>query len=136
MKFQVVIDRGTEQIICADMLNGKAHDGTIFKETLHIHPNVIVLGDSGYRGIQKVHANTLLPVRHKEDIAKLSDREKGLRKVWNRMISSVRMKVEHVIGRIKVFKIVAEKYRNRRKRLHMRFNLICGIVNFERIIRG
>ncbi|MDR0936275.1 MAG: IS5/IS1182 family transposase, partial [Oscillospiraceae bacterium] len=28
--------------------------------------------------------------------------------------------------------IVAEKYRNHRKRLHLRFNLICGIVNFEK----
>ncbi|MDR0936392.1 MAG: IS5/IS1182 family transposase, partial [Oscillospiraceae bacterium] len=46
--------------------------------------------------------------------------------------SSIRMKIEHIIGRIKVFKIVAEKYRNHRKRLHLRFNLICGIVNFEK----
>lgn len=135
MKFQVVPDRRTEQIICADMFNGKSHDGTIFKASLHVNPSVIVLGDIGYRGIQKVHANTLPPVRHKEDIAKPSGEEKAMRKVWNRLISSVRMKVEHVIGRIKVFRIVAEKYRNHRKRLSMGFNLICGIVNFERMLR-
>jgi len=41
------------------------------------------------------------------------------------------MIVEQVINLIKVFKIVAEKYRDRRKRLLLRFNLICGIVNFE-----
>ncbi|MDR0637616.1 MAG: IS5/IS1182 family transposase, partial [Spirochaetaceae bacterium] len=32
----------------------------------------------------------------------------------------------------KRFKIVADRYRNRRKRFGLRFNLICGICNFER----
>ena len=131
MKFQVVIDRKKEQIICTELFNGKAHDGTIFKKTTPIHPAILLLGDSGYRGIQKVHANTLLPIRHKEDIAKLSDEQKAMRKARNKAISSIRMKIEHVIGRVKVFKIIAERYRNRRKRLGLRFNLICGIVNYE-----
>jgi len=99
-----------------------------------VNPDVLVLGDSGYRGIQKVHVNTLLPIRHKEDISKLSEEQKAARKATNRKISSVRMKIEHVIGRVKNFKIVAEKYRNRRKRLLLRFNLICGIVNFQRYL--
>ena len=30
------------------------------------------------------------------------------------------------------FKIVATKYRNRRKRFGLRFNLICALVNFDR----
>jgi len=131
VKFQVVIDRRTEQIICTELFNGKSHDGTVFKQTTPVNQGILVLADSGYRGIQKVHANTLLPIRHKEDIAKLSEEEKAVRKAKNKRISSVRMKIEHVIGRIKNFKIVAEKYRNRRKRLLMRFNLICGIVNFQ-----
>ena len=113
------------------MFNGKAHDGTIFKTTTRVNPNILVLGDSGYRGIQKVHANTQLPIRHKEDIAKLSEEHQATRKARNKAISSKRMKIEHIIGRVKNFKIVAEKYRNRRKRLLLRFNLICGIVNFQ-----
>jgi len=126
-----VIDRKKEQIICTEFFNGKAHDGTIFKKTTPVNPDILVLGDSGYRGIQKVHANTLLPIRHKEDIAKLSGEQQSMRKTINKEISSKRMKIEHVIGRIKRFKIVAEKYRNRLKRLLLRFNLICGIVNYE-----
>ncbi|MCL2358541.1 MAG: IS5/IS1182 family transposase, partial [Candidatus Bathyarchaeota archaeon] len=31
----------------------------------------------------------------------------------------------------KVFKIVANRYRNRRKRFGLRMALICGIINFE-----
>jgi hypothetical protein len=132
VKFQVVIDRKTELIISTELFNGKAHDGTIFKKTTPVDPAILVLGDSGYRGIQKVHANTMLPIRHKEDIAKLTEDQKATRKATNKRISSVRMKIEHVIGRVKNFKIVAERYRNQRKRLLLRFNLICGVVNFEK----
>ena len=132
MKFQVVIDRKTEQIICVEMFNGKAHDGTIFKKTTRLNPAIQAYFDSGYRGVQKVHAKSMIPIRHKEDIAKLSDDKKAARKAENKAISSVRMKIEHVIGRIKNFKIVSEKYRNRLKRLLLRFNLVCGIVNYDR----
>ena len=113
------------------MFNGKAHDGTIFKKTTRLNPDIQAVFDSGYRGMQKVHAKSLIPIRHKADIAKLSDEQKAQRKAANKAISSVRMKIEHVIGRVKNFKIVAEKYRNHLKRLLLRFNLICGIVNYQ-----
>ena len=132
MKFQVIIDRKTEQIISTEMFNGKAHDGTIFKKTTRLNPDIQAVFDSGYRGVQKVHAKSLIPIRHKEDIAKLSEEKKATRKAENKAISNVRMKIEHIIGLIKNFKIVAERYRNRLKRLLLRFNLICGIVNFEK----
>jgi hypothetical protein len=132
VKFQVVIDRKTELIICAELYNGKAHDLTIFKETMTLNPNILLLADSGYRGVQKVHTNSQLPIRHKDDIRKLSEQQIE-RKTENKRISSIRMKIEHIIGRIKRFKVVAEQYRNRRQRLLERFNLICGIVNFEKL---
>ena len=125
------MDRQSEQILCAEVFCGKAHDGTIFKKSLHIAPGILVLLDSGYRGVQKVHANSLIPIRHKEDIARLSEEEQLNRKKRNKAISSPRMKIEHVIGRIKRFKIISEKYRNRRKRFALRLNLLCGIVNYE-----
>ena len=36
-----------------------------------------------------------------------------------------------LIGSLKRFKIIADKYRNRRKRFALRFNRIAGIYNFE-----
>ncbi len=50
----------------------------------------------------------------------------------NRDISRARIKFEHIIGFVKRFKILSDRYRNRRKRLLLRFNLICGICNFDR----
>ena len=97
-----------------------------------INPTIQVLADSGYRGIQRVHANTLFPLKHKEDVKKLSAEKLAAQKLKNREISSKRMKIEHIIWSIKRFNILSYPYRNRRKRFGLRLNLICGIVNYER----
>jgi len=128
MKIQVVVDKKTERIICTEFFNGKAHDGTIFKTTLSVLEKILVLADSGYRGIQKVHANSKFPLRHKEDKKQMPDKE---RLAYNKSIASPRMKIEHIIGRTKRFAIARERYRNKRKRFGLRYNLICGIVNYE-----
>jgi len=82
--------------------------------------------DTGYVGIKKVHANSLLP-KKKTKKKPLTNEEKAL----NREISSGRVGNEHAIGFIKRFKILSERYRNRRKRFGLRFNLIAGICNLE-----
>jgi|GEM_PF-4257297 len=52
----------------------------------------------------------------------------------NRALSSQRVIVENVIGLLKRFKIISDRYRNRRKRFSLRFNLIAAIHNFELLI--
>jgi transposase len=126
---QVVVNKKTEEIICTEFFNGKAHDGTIYKATLAVLKRILVLADSGYRGIQHKHANTQYPFRHAEDAKHLTDEE---RKIYNKNIARQRMKIEHIIGRTKRFGIARERYRNRRKKFRLRYNLICGIVNFEK----
>ena len=49
----------------------------------------------------------------------------------NRKLASDRVVNENVIGMLKRFKIIADKYRNRRKRFGLRFNLIAGLYNWE-----
>jgi len=51
----------------------------------------------------------------------------------NRRLSSQRVFNENVIEMLKRFKIVADRYRNRRKRFGfgLRLNLITGIYNYE-----
>jgi hypothetical protein len=43
------------------------------------------------------------------------------------------VKIENIIGFVKRFKILSGKYRNRRKRFALRFNLIAGICSFDLI---
>jgi hypothetical protein len=53
-------------------------------------------------------------------------------KTENRRISRARVLVESIIAKFKVFKILANKYCNRRKRYDLRASLICGIINHEK----
>ena len=52
----------------------------------------------------------------------------------NRMLSSTRVVVENVIRFLKRFHILTDRYRNRRKRFGLRFNLIAAIYNQELIL--
>lgn len=82
--------------------------------------------DSGYVGIKKLQSTSVLPKKRTRGKA-LTKEEKRI----NRNIASERVLNENVIGRLKRFKILSDKYRNRRKRFGLRFNLIAGIYNWE-----
>jgi len=85
-----------------------------------------MITDTGYQGIQKLHSNTSMP-KKKSKKNPLSKEDKQN----NRIQSSERVLNENVIGMLKRFKIIAERYRNRRNRFGLRFNLIAGIYNWE-----
>jgi hypothetical protein len=50
-------------------------------------------------------------------------------KSHNRSLGRFRIAVEHVIRSLKIWRIVKETYRNRRRRFSLRFKLIAGLVN-------
>jgi len=83
--------------------------------------------DLGYLGIKKLHANSEIPVKASK-LKPLTDEQKK----ENQKKASTRITVEHVNAKIKTFQILSQKYRNRRKRYNLRFNLICGLINFDR----
>ena len=93
---------------------------------MKLHPETKAQTDTGYQGLQHLHANTEFP-KKKSKKHPLSQREKRN----NQRISRERVGNEHVIGALKRFKILAEKYRNRRKRFGLRWNLLAGIYNLE-----
>ena len=104
------------------------HDFKLFKKSrLPIKKETIVCVDTGYLGLAKLHENTEMP-KKKTKLNPLSKEDK----LKNRNKSSKRIPVEYVNAKIKAFKIVATKYRNRRKRFGLRFNLICALVNWDR----
>ena len=82
--------------------------------------------DTGYQGLQKIHLQTLLP-KKKSKKKPLSIEDKNN----NTALAKDRVIVENVIGMLKRFKIIADRYRNRRKRFSLRFNLLAGIYNYE-----
>jgi len=127
LKAQVVMDKKAARIMCTNFSEGKKHDIRLFKESgVRIKKDTEVKTDSGYQGIQKIHKNSQTP--HKSSKNKKLTKEQ---KQQNRKLARERILNEHVIGKLKRFKIIAERYRNRRKRFGLRFNIIAGIYNFE-----
>jgi len=122
-----VLDKKSRQVVCTSFSKGKRHDFRLFKESrVHLHPKIRALTDSAYLGMNRLHAKTEMP-KKKSKKKPLSSAEKK----ENVKLSSERVINENVIGLLKRFKIVAERYRNRRKRFGLRFNLIAGIYNWE-----
>lgn len=82
--------------------------------------------DKGYQGLRRLNIPYLMPFKasKKRPLA-------ALQKWVNREISRRRIRIEHVIGKLKRFRILAERYLNRRKRMGLRFNLIAAIYNME-----
>jgi len=89
-----------------------------------VQPHVLILADSGYQGIAKIHKNSRTPFKRKKNCP-LSEEEKKK----NRELSKQRILVEHIFRKIKIFRILREKYRNRRERFALRFNLISACYN-------
>lgn len=105
---------------------GAVHDFALYKEEPPIPKESRALGDSGYQGLDKLHAKTEIPFKASKD--KLLGKED---KAYNRALSRLRIKVENVLGQIKVFRILSDRYRNKNKRYNLKFNIIAGIVNFK-----
>lgn len=126
-KTQVVINSKTKKILGTSFGKGRHHDFRLWKDSqFHIAPKVELRADTGYQGIQKVHAKSLLPQKRSRT-KPLSPKDKR----DNREKARIRMRVEQVIGHLKRFRLVSEKYRNRRKRFGLRVNLIAGLYNHD-----
>ena len=106
---------------------GRIHDLKLFRRSrTRLHPSVPLMADLGYLGLGKLHEKTEVPQR-RHPRQPLSAEQKAR----NRRLASKRVAVEHAIRKLKVFRILAGPYRNRRKRFHLRVHLIAGIVNYE-----
>ena len=121
-------DPKTGRILATAFGVGRMHDFNLFERSrLSMLPQTECLADSGYLGLKKSHENSRLP--HKK--SKLHPLTKE-QKAANRQLSRERFVVEHIIRSVKIFRILSERYRNRRKRFGLRFNLIAALYNFGR----
>ena len=117
------------EIISLAFAKGKFHDFQLFKSSqIHLKPGSQLTADSGYQGITKLHANSILPKKSSKNHPLSKQDQKQ-----NRSISRKRIAAEHVIALAKRLRILSERYRKRRKRFSLRFSLIAGICNFEQL---
>jgi len=105
---------------------GAVHDFALHKEEPPLPTESRAYVDSGYQGLDKLHKATELPYKSSKNNS--LDQEK---KDYNQALSKCRVVVENIIGDIKTFRILSDRYRNKCKRYNVKFNIIAGIVNMK-----
>lgn len=127
VKVQVALAADSGCIVSTQLSPGSVHDFTLFKRTVHAwryRPYLIV--DKGYDGIQALGFKALIPFK-KPKHRPLQPEQNA----FNREINRRRIVIEHVFAALKTFKILGTRYRNRRRRLLLRFNLLAGLYHRE-----
>ncbi len=127
LKTQLIIQQKSEKILCLVNGKGRTHDFKLFKNSgVKFGTLMKVIADKGYQGIAKIHQLSETPIKKKKG-KKLTLEEKK----YNRQLNRLRITVEHINRRLKIFKILSYPYRNRGNRFGLRANLIAGIYNYE-----
>lgn len=103
---------------------GTVHDITIRRRGPPLPKNAHAYADSGYQGYQEDHPAIDMPYK-KTKKRKLTKEEKQ----YNHALSRFRVRVEHTIGRMKRFRILADRFRYPRTRHTVKFSIIAGITN-------
>ena len=125
----MIANQKTAEIVATSFSSGSQHDFQLFKDAkLDLAEHIRILADAGYQGLAELHENCQTPFK-KSKYHPLTKKEKQR----NRTLARKRILIEHIFRKLKVFRILSERYRNRRKRFALRFNLIAAIYNLEPI---
>jgi transposase len=123
----LIANQETAEIVTTAFSYGSKHDFQLFKDNAsEIAEHIQVLADAGYQGLAELHENCQTPFK-KSKYHPLTQKEKQK----NRALARKRILIEHIFRKLKVFRILNEKYRNRRRRFALRFNLIAALYNLE-----
>lgn len=129
VKNQITINLKGEIIHKPPHSPGRRNDYAILKIKHPALPEeLMIFYDLGYLGVEKDFPEqiSILPYKKKRG-KELTVSQKG----WNKLQSKIRIKVEHIISRIKKFRINSEIFRNRLDRYDEISEIVCGLVNFK-----
>ena len=110
-----------------DFSGGRKHDFALFKATYNvIAEKTLILADKGYQGIAELHKNSLTPIK------RFNKRDLTIAEKWyNKIVSQSRAIIERINRRLKVFRILSGRFRNKLSKFENIFGLVCGIFNFS-----
>nr|WP_277425562.1 transposase family protein [Deinococcus psychrotolerans] len=108
---------------------GSMHDLTLFRDSkTRIHSETTVIGDAMYLGIWQDHSYSTTPHKASKTLSSTPEERQN-----NRILASTRQSVEHVIRRLKIFRVLKKTYRHRRRRFSLRVHLITALCNLTRL---
>lgn len=121
LKNQIVIDNNSKIRSVSKSVEGKKHDKKLFDESrVHTKEKSNIIGDLGYYGTEGITVPNKKPKK-----IELTKEEKD----FNKQFSRERIKIEHVFGKMKVFQILTQRFRNPRAKHALIFKNIAGLYN-------
>ena len=112
-------------------LPGKVNDNLVLAGSgvMHSIPEDIQVNlDRGYEGAEERYPNNRI---YKPKRAQRNHPLTLFEKLYNHIINKTRILVEHVIGRVKKFRIMSDLYRNRRCAHADYLAVVAGLINFR-----
>ncbi len=127
----IVMSDGKKRILfLSQAKSGRRHDKRIVDKNLvanHIPESVTAWTDTGFIGMQAIHANTIMPKKATKN-CRLTEAEKQ----DNRIIAGIRIVNEHAIGGMKRFHAAADIYRNKLPNMDDKLMRVsAGLWNFH-----
>lgn len=114
-------------ILCVRSAKGRVHDFSMWKHgRVRLHAKIKVLADLGFKGLDKLHPNTLLPFKSSKKHPLTKEQKKH-----NRQLAGLRVRVEHANRECKKFRIVKDTYRGKHKNYGLNWNLVAAITNLK-----
>ena len=131
VKNQILVNPRDKRILhVSPTVEGKRHDKQLFEDSwvyTRIPKKAKALGDSAYQGIHHPFLRLSVPQK-KPPNQELG----GEMKAQNRLISQVRVRVEHPLAFLKHFNILSQVFRGQIHRADLPFKTIACIYNFTR----
>jgi len=126
LKIEMMMQRDGKIVNLSQTRPGREHDFTLRQKSDPLPKRADKYVDLGYQGLDKICQHVKLPYK-KTKGKKLTVEQQQ----YNREHSRFRIAIEHKFAELKKFRILGEVYRNFRKKHHLRFNIIAGIVNLQ-----
>jgi len=96
---------------------------------VQLQPDAFRLADSGYKVFKNSTPIPNCRIRNVEDGSWSFTKSST-----TKLLTKLRLSIEHVNAKLRVYRILKEHYRCRRSRFGLRFNLIAGLYNFELVL--
>ena len=129
VKTQLMVNNQGFIIHKSNYKKGRKHDYDIYKENHPSTPKKVVnVFDLGYLGVETDFLEQLssIPNRKKRN-QELSQEEKE----YNTIHSKKRIVIEHIICRLKKYRIMSDIFRNRLRKYNRISDIVTGLVNYR-----
>ena len=126
-KVQLIVCLFTLQILSVTCGPGRMADFRLFKESkLPLADALEKYADAGYQGLEKLLENAFTPIKKPRN-GELTKAERA----YNRALAKLRVRIEHVNRRCKIFRIAQEVYRGHRRYFQKTWMVVAALVNYR-----